>query len=163
MKYFSRQLLLKHRFLQQVDSESPRQAERELNSHIDLGLFLSVADLEPRSIQVCVWGEEEEGTYGVCICVADCAQLVLHSVLSVSHCIPCRVALIPSLLSSSPSPPLPQLLLEEELALDVLFSMAPAQLQQLIAHLGLPVEEEGRLATSLKLLSSCYRKSVMSR
>ena len=68
MKYFSRQLLLKHRFLQQVDSESPRQAERELNSHIDLGLFLSVADLEPRSIQVCVWGEGGGDLWCVYLC-----------------------------------------------------------------------------------------------
>ena len=60
MKYFARQLLLKHHFLRQLDSDGvgPSQAYRELNRLIDLGLFLNVANLEPRSIEV-----------SVCVCV----------------------------------------------------------------------------------------------
>ena len=57
MKFFARQLLLKHQFLRQLESENGRcvrEAEEEINTLIDLGLFLSVADLETKSIQVCV-------------------------------------------------------------------------------------------------------------
>ena len=61
MKFFARQLLLKHQFLGQLEPEngrSVRDADREINALIDLGLFLSVADLEPKSIEVCVHSRE---------------------------------------------------------------------------------------------------------
>ena len=54
MKFFSRQLLVKHVFLRQFEGEGEvyRQAERQIDALIDLGHFLSIADLEARSIQV---------------------------------------------------------------------------------------------------------------
>lgn len=52
MKFFSRQLLVKHMFLRQFESEGCREAERQIDELIDLNLFLSIAGLEPRSIQV---------------------------------------------------------------------------------------------------------------
>ena len=51
MKYFSRQLLVKHEFLRQFEGEGYKVAEREIDTLIDLNLFLNVVDMEPRSIQ----------------------------------------------------------------------------------------------------------------
>ena len=54
MKFFARQLLVKHMFMRQCEGEGCREAERQINALIDLGHFLNTADLEPRSMQVCL-------------------------------------------------------------------------------------------------------------
>ena len=61
MKFFSRQLLLKHMFLREYQEGGG--AEGEIDNLIDLSLFLQIADLQPLSVQVCV-------SLSVCGCVS---------------------------------------------------------------------------------------------
>lgn len=66
MKYFSRQLLVKHEFLRQFEGEGYKVAEKEIDTLIDLNLFLNVVDMEPRSIQqVC---SLQRKNHGECSC-----------------------------------------------------------------------------------------------
>jgi hypothetical protein len=58
MKFFSRQLLVKHMFVRQCHGNHRATAEREIDDLIDLGLFLSVADLQPLSVQLLLKQEQ---------------------------------------------------------------------------------------------------------
>ena len=65
MKFFSRQLLVKHMFMRQCEGEGCREAERQIDALIEPNHFLNIADLQPRSMQVsAIWW---------CVCV--CAEL----------------------------------------------------------------------------------------
>jgi hypothetical protein len=103
MKFFSRQLLVKHMFMRQCEGEGCREAERQIDALIEPNHFLNIADLQPRSMQ---------------------------------------------------------LLKEEQLSLDDLFSLSSADLHDLVVRLGLPLEEEEKLGSYLNLLATYYSESL---
>ncbi|CAI8023236.1 hypothetical protein GBAR_LOCUS13589 [Geodia barretti] len=101
IKFFSRQLLVKHMFVRRCHGNHCAAAEREIDDLIDLGLFLSVADLQPLSVQ---------------------------------------------------------LLKQEQMSLDGLFSLPLGDLESLCERLGLSREEERKLKFYLTFLTSCYNQ-----
>lgn len=49
---------------------------------------------------------------------------------------------------------------EDQLCLDMLFAMSSHDLHILMGRLGLSMEEEGKLVTSLRLLAACYSEPL---
>ena len=74
----------------------------------------------------------------------------------VSSCFPLVQQLPLPLLPSLP----PQLLGEVRLSLDTLVTLTSSDFHDLMARLGLSLEEEGKLGGSLRLLSACYREPL---
>ena len=114
-------------FLRQCHGNQCSAAEREIDELIDLSLFLSVADLQPHSVQV---------------------RHTLPSCLEAYSTPPSlSLSLVPFHLQS---------LKQEHLSLDDLFSLSSGDLESVCERLGLGKEEEMKLKTYLALLTSCY-------